>query len=72
MATHTKKPISLSILMGIDVMNKRVDTSELYWHNVEYRTVHNDTVYETQCEPDEYETVHHDAVYETRRVWVED
>ena len=52
--------------------NKRVDTSEPYWQNVEYRTVHHDAVYETQCEPDVYETVHHDAVYETQKVWVED
>ena len=52
--------------------NKTVEISEPYWHNVEYRTVHHDAVYETRCEPDEYKTVHHDAVYETRRVWVED
>ena len=52
--------------------NKTVEVSEPYWHNVEYRTVHHDAVYETQCEPDVYETVHHDAVYETQKVWVED
>ena len=52
--------------------NKKFETSEPYWHNVEYRTVHHDAVYETQCEPDVYETVHHDAVYETQKVWVED
>ena len=52
--------------------NKTVEISEPYWHNVEYRTVHHDAVYETQCEPDVYETVHHDAVYETQKVWVED
>ena len=51
---------------------KLFDISEPYWHNVEYRTVHHDAVYETQCEPDEYTTVHHDAIYETQRVWVED
>ena len=49
-----------------------VPISDPYWHNVEYRTVHHDAVYETQCEPDIYETVHHDAVYETQKVWVED
>jgi len=52
--------------------NEFRDISEPYWHNVEYRTVHHDAVYETQCEPDVYETVHHDAVYETQKVWVED
>ncbi len=52
--------------------NKTVELTEPYWHNVEYRTVHHDAVYETQCEPDVYETVHHDAVYETQKVWVED
>ena len=52
--------------------NKTVEVSEPYWHNVEYRTVHHDAVYETQCEPDVYETVHHAAVYETQKVWVED
>ena len=52
--------------------NEFRDISEPYWHNVEYRTVHHDAVYETQCEPDEYTTVHHDAIYETQRVWVED
>lgn len=51
---------------------KTVNITEPYWHNVEYRTVHHDAVYETQCEPDEYTTVHHDAVYETQMVWVED
>jgi len=51
---------------------KTVNLTDPYWHNVEYRTVHHDAVYETRCEPDEYKTVHHDAVYETRRVWVED
>ena len=49
-----------------------INISEPYWHNVEYRTVHHDAVYETQCEPDVYETVHHEAVYETQKVWVED
>jgi len=52
--------------------NEFRDITEPYWHNVEYRTVHHDAVYETRCEPDEYKTVHHDAVYETRKVWVED
>ena len=52
--------------------NEYIDISEPYWHNVEYRTVHHDAVYETQCEPDVYETVHHDAVYETQKVWVDD
>jgi len=52
--------------------NESRDISEPYWHNVEYRTIHHDAVYETQCEPDEYKTVHHDAVYETQMVWVED
>ena len=52
--------------------NEWVDVSEPYWHNVEYRTVHHDAVYETRCEPDEYRTVHHDAVYETKMVWIED
>ncbi|MBR0417663.1 MAG: hypothetical protein IJI66_00670 [Erysipelotrichaceae bacterium] len=50
----------------------QVEISEPYWHNVDYRTVHHDAVYETRCEPDVYETVHHDAVYETQKVWVED
>ena len=49
-----------------------VDVSEPYWHNIEYRSVHHDAVYENRCEPDEYKTVHHDAVYETQMVWVED
>ncbi len=48
------------------------NVSEPYWHNVEYKTVHHDAVYETKCEPDEYKTVHHDAVYKTEKVWVED
>ncbi len=52
--------------------NEFRDISEPYWHNVDYRTVHHDAVYETRCEPDEYKTVHHDAVYETQMVWVED
>lgn len=52
--------------------NDYVPINDPYWHNVEYRTVHHDAVYETQCEPDEYKTVHHDAVYETQMVWVED
>ncbi len=52
--------------------NEVRDTCEPYWHNVTYKTVHHDAVYETQCEPDEYKTVHHDAVYETQMVWVED
>ena len=52
--------------------NDYVAINDPYWHNVEYRTVHHDAVYETQCEPDIYETVHHDAVYETQKVWVED
>ena len=59
-------------LAGHAFNNKTVNLTEPYWHNVEYRTVHHDAVYETRCEPDEYTTVHHDAVYETRRVWVED
>lgn len=50
----------------------QVEISDPYWHNVEYRTVHHDAVYETQCEPDIYETVHHDAMYETQKVWVEE
>lgn len=52
--------------------NELRDSCEPYWHNVEYRTVHHDAVYETKCEPDEYKTVHHDAVYKTEKVWVED
>ena len=59
-------------LAGHAFNNKTVNLTEPYWHNVEYRTVHHDAVYETQCEPDFYETVHHDAVYETQKVWVED
>lgn len=59
-------------LAGHAFNNKTVNLTEPYWHNVEYRTVHHDAVYETQCEPDVYETVHHDAVYETQKVWVED
>lgn len=51
---------------------KTIELAEPYWHNVEYRTVHHDAVYETQCEPDVYETVHHEAVYENQKVWVED
>ena len=47
-------------------------TSDPYWHNVEYKTVHHDAVYETQCEPDEYKTVHHEAEYKTEMVWVDD
>ena len=52
--------------------NEMIEISEPYWHNVEYRTVHHEAVYETRCEPDEYETVHHDAVYRTETVWVDD
>ena len=52
--------------------NEVIDTCEPYWHNVEYKTVHHDAVYETRCEPDVYETVHHEAVYETQKIWVED
>ena len=52
--------------------NDYIPINDPYWHNVEYKTVHHDAVYETQCEPDEYKTVHHDAVYETQMVWVED
>ena len=52
--------------------NEVRDTCDPYWHNVQYKTVHHDAVYETRCEPDEYKTVHHDAVYETQMVWVED
>ena len=52
--------------------NDYIPINDPYWHNVEYRTIHHDAVYETQCEPDEYKTVHHDAVYETQMVWVED
>ena len=59
-------------LEGHPCNNKTVELTEPYWHNVDYRTVHHDAVYETRCEPDEYKTVHHDAVYETQKVWVED
>lgn len=52
--------------------NDYIPINDPYWHNVEYKTVHHDAVYETQCEPDEYKTVHHDAVYDTQMVWVED
>ena len=52
--------------------NEMIEVSEPYWHNVEYRTVHHDAVYETRCEPDEYETIHHDAVYRMEMVWVDD
>ncbi len=52
--------------------NDYVPINDPYWHNVEYKTVHHDAVYETKCEPDEYKTVHHDAVYKTEKVWVED
>lgn len=52
--------------------NELIEISDPYWHNVEYRTVHHDAVYETRCEPDEYETVHHDAIYRTEMVWVDD
>lgn len=51
---------------------KLIDVSEPYWHNVEYRTVHHEAAYETQCEPDEYTIIHHDAVYRTETVWVDD
>ena len=51
---------------------KLIDVSEPYWHNVEYRTIHHDAVYETQCEPDEYTAIHHDAIYRTETVWVDD
>ena len=49
--------------------NEFRDISEPYWHNVDYRTVHHDAVYETRCT---YETVHHDAEYKEVQVWVED
>ena len=52
--------------------NDYVPINEPYWHNVEYKTVHHDAVYDTRCEPDEYTTVHHDAVYEIQMVWIED
>ena len=52
--------------------NELIETSEPYWHNVEYRTVHHDAVYRTECEEDEYQIIHHDAEYRTVRVWVED
>jgi len=52
--------------------NDYVATGEPYWHNVDYRTVHHDAVYETKCEPDEYKTVHHEAEYKIEQVWVED
>lgn len=52
--------------------NEWIEVGEPYWHNVEYRTVHHDAVYETRCEPDEYETVHHEAIYRTEMVWVDD
>ena len=52
--------------------NDYVPINEPYWHNVDYKTVHHDAVYDTQCEPDEYTTVNHDAVYETQMVWIED
>jgi len=52
--------------------NEWIEVSDPYWHNVEYRTIHHDAVYETQCEPDEYTTVHHDAIYRTETVWVDD
>lgn len=52
--------------------NELIETSEPYWHNVEYKTVHHDAVYRTECEEDEYEIIHHDAEYRTGRVWVED
>ena len=52
--------------------NELIATSDPYWHNVEYRTVHHDAVYQTECEEDEYEIIHHDAEYKTVLVWVED
>ena len=52
--------------------NEFIPITDPYWHNVEYKTVHHDAVYQTRCEPDEYKTVHHDAVYETQKIWVED
>ena len=52
--------------------NELIETSEPYWHNVEYKTVHHDAVYRTECEEDEYEIIHHDAEYRTVKVWVED
>lgn len=52
--------------------NELIETSEPYWHNVEYKTVHHDAVYRAECEEDEYEIIHHDAEYRTVRVWVED
>ena len=52
--------------------NEWVEVGEPYWHNVEYRTIHHDAVYETQCEPDEYTVIHHDAIYRTETVWVDD
>ena len=45
---------------------------EPYWHNVTYKTVHHDAVYNTVCDPDKYKTVHHDAQYKEVQVWVED
>ena len=59
-------------LEGHPCNNKTVNITDPYWHNVEYRTVHHDAVYETQCAADEYKTVHHEAVYGTQIVWVED
>ncbi|MBR2787527.1 MAG: hypothetical protein IKD94_00030 [Erysipelotrichaceae bacterium] len=47
--------------------NDYVAVSESYWHNVDYRTIHHDAVYETRCE---YKTVHHDAEYKEVKVWV--
>ena len=52
--------------------NEWIEVGEPYWHNVEYRTIHHDAVYETQCETDEYTTVHHDAIYRTETVWIDD
>ena len=52
--------------------NEWIEVGEPYWHNVEYRTIHHDAVYETQCEPDEYTVIHHDAIYRTETVWVDD
>ena len=52
--------------------NKEFYTSDPYWHNVEYKTVHHDAVYNTICEDDEYKTIHHEAEYKTEKVWVED
>lgn len=57
---------------GAGYHNEYHAIEEPHWHNVTYKTVHHDAVYNTVCDPDKYETVHHDAQYKEVQVWVEE